>query len=389
MSTSLHPLILETSLDSLLPDLQGLRAALHRHPDLSGEENATAARVKDFLAGFGLGPWAENVGGHGLLYRIEGAQEGPAILLRADLDALPLVEATELAHASQAPGRHHACGHDGHTAMLAGAAAVLHRHRELVRGTVYVLFQPAEETGAGMAACLEHPALRDLALSRVFAVHNLPGYPLGSVILQRRGAAAASTGLRITLTGATSHASEPYRGRNPIPVLADLVHVIQATPGTCLPYGRSGLATLVHMQAGQEAYGSSPAQGRLGVTLRADEQEDLDAMVAHLRQQVEHRSRATGLHGEVELVEPFPATINHADAAADVERAAVRAGLPVIRLDRPFPWSEDFGHATRRWPGALIGLGAGDAHPALHSAEYDFPDSLLALGARLWLAVVS
>jgi amidohydrolase len=389
LAPSLQLAPFEGALEALLPELRALRAALHRHPDLSGNEAGTAARIRDFLQARGLAPWAEHVGGHGLVYRLEGQQDGSTTLLRADLDALPLIEGSRADHASVEHGRHHACGHDGHATMLAGAIAVLNQHLRHLRGTVYFLFQPAEETGAGMAACLADPALRDLAIPRSFAIHNLPGFPFGQVMLQRRNAAAASTGVRIGLTGATSHASEPYLGRNPIPVLADLVHVLQAAPAACLPYGKAGLATLVHLQAGQEAYGSSPESGQLGATLRADEQEDLDAMLGHLRQHVEHRAQAAGLSWAFELVEPFPATVNHPDAVAAVERAAATAGLPLTMLDRPFPWSEDFGHAARRWPGALIGLGAGTDHPVLHSAGYDFPEALLGDGIRLWLALVT
>lgn len=386
---SMHTAALEGTLEALLPHLQGLRTALHRYPDLSGDEAHTTAQIRAFLQGQGIEPWIENVGGHGLVYRIEGRLEGPATLLRADLDALPLIEGSGVEHASRVPGRHHACGHDGHATMLAGAVAALHDQRQFVRGTVYFLFQPAEETGEGMAACLAHPALRDLAIDNAFAFHNLPGLPLGTVMLHRRNAAAASTGLRIILRGASSHASEPYRGRNPIPMLADLVHVILSAPSACLPYGRSGLATLVHLQAGSEAFGTNPGSGSLGATLRADEQEDLEAMLAYLRQQVENRARAAGLDWAFELVEPFPATVNHAEAVAAAERSVAEVGLPLLWADHPFPWSEDFGHATRLWPGALIGLGAGTDHPALHSAHYDFPDALLVPGIRLWLALVT
>ncbi len=387
LASSLGFAPLERSLEAMLPDLQALRADLHRHPDLSGDEAGTAKRVRDFLHARGIAPWAEHVGGHGLVYRLEGQLEGRTTLLRADLDALPLVEGSQATHASETPGRHHACGHDGHATMLAGALAVLHQHLRHMQGTVYFLFQPAEETGAGMAACLEDPALCLLAIDRAFAIHNLPGFPFGHVMLQRRNAAAASTGVRIVLDGATSHASEPYLGRNPIPVLADLVHVLLETPGACLPYGKAALATLVHLQAGHETYGISPKSGQIGATLRADDQEDLDAMLAHLRRHVEYRSSAAGLSGTIELVEPFPATVNHPEAVAAVERAAMTADLPLTMLERPFPWSEDFGHACRRWPGALIGLGAGTEHPVLHSARYDFPDVLLGHGIRLWLAL--
>jgi metal-dependent amidase/aminoacylase/carboxypeptidase family protein len=226
-------------------------------------------------------------------------------------------------------------------------------------------------------------------VARAFAIHNLPGFPLGAVIMTPRNAAAASTGVRITLRGSSSHASEPYRGRNPIPVLAELVASIQGAPGRCLPYGRAGLATLVYLHAGQEAYGTSPDAGSLGITLRADEQEDLEALLRDLRQQVEQRARAAGLSAEIALVDPFPATVNHAEALAAVARAADAAGLPVIRQERPFPWSEDFGHAASRWPAALIGLGAGSDHAVLHSAAYDFPDALLERGIRLWVALLT
>ncbi len=385
-----RPLVaFDGALEALLPELQELRASLHRHPDLSGEEGPTAARIRDFLGARGLAPCAERVGGHGLLYRLDGDGEGPTTLLRADLDALPLFEESGVGAASVEPGRHHACGHDGHATMLAGTIALLHAQRARLCGTAYFLFQPAEETGTGMAACLEHAALTDFPVTRAFAIHNLPGYPLGTVVLTPRNAAAASTGVRITLRGTSSHASEPYRGRNPIPVLADLVAVIQGAPGRCLPYGSAGLATLVYLHAGQEAYGTSPDAGSLGITLRADAQEDLEAMLHDLRQQVEHRARVAGLTGEIALVDPFPATVNHPDALEAAERAAAAAGLPVLRLERPFPWSEDFGHAASRWPAALIGLGAGSDQPVLHSAAYDFPDALLERGIRFWVALLT
>ncbi|MFP5501525.1 MAG: M20 family metallopeptidase [Candidatus Sericytochromatia bacterium] len=370
----------------LLPAIQALRHALHQHPELSGAEVDTAGRLQAFLAGHGLTPVAEGVGGHGLLYRLPGAAAGPAVLLRADTDALPIAEATGCPHGSAYLGRHHACGHDGHAAMLAGALAAL--SRVSLPGPLYALFQPAEETGTGMARCLEHPALAGLEVARAYAFHNVPGAPLGQVIMREGPAAPASTGLRLTLTGRRSHASEPHLGRNPLPLLGELIPLIQALPGQ-LPFGRAGLATLVHVGAEGENYGMSPGSAQLGVTLRADHQADLEAMRQALTLAVEARASAAGLTACFELLDPFPAVFNDAASAREVETAAWGLGLATTWAERPFPWSEDFGHATARWPGALVGLGAGEATPALHSPDYDFPDALLETGIRLWEAIAT
>lgn len=374
---------------TLRPETLALRRALHQNPELSGAEHDTAARVRDFLARHDLKPAAERVGGGGLLYRIGGADDhAPTLLLRADLDALPLIEGSGVPHASAVEGRHHACGHDGHSAMLAGALALLSREPAPFSGTVYALFQPAEEVGEGMAACLRDPSLAELRIDAALALHNLPGAPLGTLIMPQGPAAAASTGIRIRLEGTRAHASEPHLARNPIPLLAELANVVQQAP-TRLPFGHAGLATLVGIRAGDDAFGSSPDAGTLHAVLRADAQDDLDAMVAHVRAQCAHRANAAGMAASVDLVEPFPATVNDERAHARAARAAHAVGVPVHVPARPFPWSEDFGHASRRWPSALAGLGAGETHPPLHSAGYDFPDALLDVGVRFWWAVAT
>jgi amidohydrolase len=371
----------------LLPDLIELRRQLHLHPERSGEEKETKRRIGDFLEERGVLPLAEGIAGHGLLYRLDGLANGPVLLFRAEMDANPLGEESEKNYASLNPGLHHACGHDGHMAMLAGAILLL-KARE-IESKIFFLFQPGEETGQGMLAALTHPALLDLEIDRATSIHNLPGYPLGTVVLPKGAAAVASTGMRIALVGSSSHASEPYQGKNPIFTLADLVNAVQGAPLACLPYGHPAMITQTYLEAGKENYGSTPSSGSLGLTLRAESQEDLETLIDFLREQVESRARLAGLSGKIELVEPFPATINHAVATKAVERAAAEAGLLLKKKDSPFPWSEDFGYATRRWPGALVGLGAGENQPALHSPAYDFPDDLLILGLRFWLAAAA
>lgn len=370
----------------LRPGIVELRRALHAHPEISGREESTASRVRDALAGIEV--VAEGVGGHGLLFRVRGDRDGPHRLFRADLDALPLHEGSGAPHASRTPFHHHACGHDGHMAMLAGALQLLHARRDRLDGTIYGLFQPAEETGAGMAACLADPRVASLRVDHAFAIHNLPGHAKGAVILPRGPAAVASTGVRVRLHGARAHASEPHLARNPIHALAEIVPLVLQAPMR-LPFGRVGLATIVRVHAGDDAFGSSPDAGEINAVLRADTQDDLDTMLDDVRAQVAARSAAARLTHDIELVDTFPATTNHASACTKVDEVVASMGLRSLMPPRPFPWSEDFGHATDRWPGALIGLGAGESHPPLNSSAYDFPDDVLDVGVKLWYALAT
>ena len=376
------------SIERILPEVRELRRALHRRPEVAFREEGTARLVRSFLEEHGAGTVVEGIAGHGFLVRIEGGGDGPALLLRADLDALPLKEASGMPYASERDGKHHACGHDGHMAMLAGALAVLAARRDAWRGTVYGLFQPAEETGEGAKDVLGHDGIADLPVDRTFAFHNLPGRPLGSVAVRDGPAAVASTGVKVHYKGATSHASEPHAGRNPIPALAALAGEVTSAPAMCLPYGTPALATLIHVQAGGPRFGTSAGSGHLSATLRADTDDDLEALVEHVRRLAERLAAAFDLSCDFELVEPFPATVNDPGAVQQVRRAAEAAGLPLDFPARPQPWSEDYGHLAKQWPGALVILGAGEGQPALHSPGYDFPDGLLQPGIRLWLALV-
>ncbi len=362
-------------------ELVALRQELHTCPEPSNREAATAERIRTFLAGHGLEPLAADVGGHGLLYSV-GPR--PRVLLRAELDALPIHEAPGPAHASTAPGFHHACGHDGHMAMLAGALLAI----QAAGGSVYGLFQPAEETGEGAARCLEHPAL-DLNLDAAYAIHNVPGRPLGEVGVREGVAAVASRGLTARLRGATSHASEPHAGRNPIPAAAHLALDAVALPNQQLPRGAGGLVTLVHLLGGSRAFGTSAGDAQVSVTIRGDSDQEVEALEAGFRKRAEGLAQAHGLNVEVDVEEPFPATINDAASVYRVKAAAKEAGLACREPLEPQPWSEDFGYFLRRWPGALILLGSGDAQPALHASDYDFPDALISQGVAFWTRLVA
>lgn len=363
-----------------------LRHQIHRRPELSGEETETARTIAAFLEGHGLTPIREGLAGTGLLFHIKGDEEGPARLFRADLDALPLVEQGDVPHRSEVDARHHACGHDGHMAMLSGALAEL-VSSERLKGDLYGLFQPAEETGAGAAQVLDDPQFPDIAFDGVFSLHNLPGRPLGQVLVREGPMAVASVGLHYHFQGAASHAGAPHEGRNPMSAIAQLLLRAVDVPHRGEDFRRSALVTPIHVEAGRIAFGTSAGDGSVRFTVRADGQGLLGRLVTRIDDMAAQLAATDGLELSVEHVEPFPLTNNTAAAADAVIQAATDAGLDHHRMQGVMPWSEDFGHFTARFPGALACLGAGTDHPDLHTPTYDFPDELVPLGIRYWKAL--
>jgi amidohydrolase len=372
--------------------LRGLRRELHANPELSGQEAQTAARLLAFLAACepmevltGLG------GGHGLAAVFAGAApvDGPTVVLRAELDALPIHETGKAAHRSTRDGMAHLCGHDGHLAILCGAGLALHA-RPPARGKVVLLAQPAEETGEGARAIADDPRFRALAPDWIFALHNLPGHPQGEAVVREGPFTAGSVGFVVGLRGRTSHAAYPKQGASPARAMADLVTGLVTLPIPLETRGELALVTVVHARLGEVAFGTSPGYAEVMATLRAARQPVLDEL----------REAATALAGtvaardrlvlETDWVEEFPPVTNDPGAARLAAAAARRAGLSVATpAGTPFRWSEDFGWFLRRTPGALIGLGAGRNHAPLHSDDYDFPDRLIPKGVDFWCEIVT
>jgi len=371
--------------------LIALRRELHAHPELSGEEAGTAACLREFLLPCNPTRLIEGLGGHGFaaVFRAPTETAGPTVALRAELDALPIQETGQGAHASRRGGVAHVCGHDGHLAMLCGLAGTL-RPRPLRRGCLVLLFQPAEETGEGARAVTEDPRWQRLGVDYVFAVHNLPGHPLGQVLVKDGPFAAGSVGLVIRLRGRTAHAAYPEQGLSPALALSRLVPALVSLPVSLEAQGHLALGTVVHARLGTVAFGTSPGDAELMATLRSDDDAVLDAL-RNRAVALAHREAARDELGcEIEWVEEFPVTENDSLAVATAARAARAAGLTVATPpESPFRWSEDFGWLTRETAGALIGLGAGVGQPVLHASDYDFPDALLPLGVRFYEALLA
>ncbi|AHM59602.1 amidohydrolase [Flammeovirgaceae bacterium 311] len=382
----------EEEIAGILPELIQLRQHLHKHPELSGREVATARHLEAFLQKYRPTRLLKELGGTpgitgtGLAAVWEGTAEGPTIMFRADIDALPIPEKNAFAYASQNSGISHKCGHDGHAAMVAGLAPLLHRHKP-ARGRIVLFMQPAEETGEGASALLGDPQFKDLKPDYIFGLHNLPGYPLGQLVLREGTFCAASRGLRIVLTGGTAHAAEPEQGLSPAGALAQLLQTLPFLPGK-LPHRELLLLTLTHAQMGEPSFGISPGQAMLQATLRANLEEEMTALSQAVEAQIRAVAREYGLEVDLSYHEVFPVTQNSAEVYAILRNAAAASGLSVHTKEEPFRWSEDFGHYNKLAPSGFFGIGSGTGQPNLHNASYDFPDALLPYGLQMYRALI-
>ncbi len=370
-----------------MDELIELRHQLHSIAELSGKEEQTARKIVEFLKGTGCSDLTTGVGGHGILARFPGEGEGPRLLLRCELDALPIPEENEFDYRSRNEDTGHKCGHDGHMAIMCGVA------RELAGGMNYagevlLLFQPAEETGQGAQRVLEDPAFEKLEPDFVFALHNLPGFKKHRVVTRAGTFAAASIGLNVQLQGETSHAAHPEEGRSPALAVAQLINAYSSLPQFYTSLDHAAKVTIIHARLGEEAYGTSPGFAEIMATLRTYDDETLLKLKERAVELAEEVAGTYGLDVETEWVEGFAATRNDEEAVSLLEKAAQQQGIETIRKDEPFGWSEDFGHFTKAYRGALFGLGSGEDQPALHAGNYDFPDDIIPTGVRIFTGII-
>lgn len=366
-----------------IAELTAFRRALHAAPDLSRDEAGTARSIAAALAPLGPDRLVAGLGGHGLAAVFAGAAPGPTVMFRAELDALPIAELSDAPWRSARPGKGHLCGHDGHMTILMALARLLSRRRP-VAGRVVLMFQPAEEDGSGAAAVIADPRWPALRPDWAFALHNMPGLALGRAELRPGPVNCASQGLVIRLTGRTAHASQPETGRSPALALARLIPALTAlgTGGDLVPGFR--LVTVTHARLGEPAFGIAPGAGEVWVTLRTLEDAAMAGLAAGARALAEAEARAHGLTVAFESHDDFAASVNHPGAVARMAAALDALALPHAAGDI---WraSEDFGRfGAAPTKSAMLFLGAGTTQPALHNPDYDFPDDLIPLGARLF-----
>lgn len=369
--------------DVFLDRLVALRHEVHAHPEVSGEEQATAARMARFLADFAPDDLLNGLGGHGVAAVFEGAQEGPTVLIRAELDALPIEEFSDSPYRSTVPGKGHLCGHDGHMVMVAGLARDLSDRRP-ARGRAVLLLQPAEETGQGARAVMDDPRFDRIAPDFAFSLHNFPGLPVGHVQICHGPANCASRGMRVRLEGKTSHAAAPRDGLSPMAAMARLMPGLQSLgPGGPLVDGYQ-LVTLTHATLGEATFGIAPGKGEVWATLRSLTDEGMADLVARAEARVADEAAREGLAVEITYHDVFDACTNAPEAVAVLEAALEATGTPWAVADHPQSWSEDFGQFGQRAKAAMVWLGSGEGQPQLHNPDFDFPDTLIPVGMGLF-----
>jgi amidohydrolase len=364
-----------------------LRHQLHQHPEISNQETQTALRVKQFLETTQPNLLIENIGGNGIVAVYNGKATGPTVALRCELDALPISDDIAAPYQSVNKGVGHKCGHDGHMAILLGMAQYLGAKRPKT-GKAMLLFQPAEETGQGARRMLAHPKFTSLQPDYIYALHNLPGFAKGQILIKHGVFASASKGMIVRLTGATSHASHPEGGKNPALAVSQMLQSFLAIAQMHTPFNRAALITPIYMRVGQPAFGTSAGDGELMVTLRAHHDEEMDVLTERATATAKSIAALHGLGCDIEWTEEFEAVKNDNACVDLINTLAQQNGLAVTEVQQPFPWSEDFGVFTSKYKGALFGLGSGESQPQLHNQDFDFPDDIIPQGIAMFQYLV-
>ena len=370
-----------------IADLTAWRRALHRMPELSGAEVETTAAFVAMVTPTAPDRVLTGLGGHGVAVVYDGAQPGPTVMIRSELDALPIVETGRAPWVSERPGIAHLCGHDGHLTILAGVARAVGRARP-ARGRVILLAQPAEEDGSGAAAVLADSRFDALTPDWAFALHNMPGVPLGDCWLAPGPVNCASVGLKIVLGGRTAHAAEPGAAISPGPSIARLIPGLAGLGqgGDLTPDFR--LVTVTHARMGEPAFGIAPGSGEVWATLRALTDAGLIGLVGKAEAMARAEAQAGGLTLTLSHHDHFAACSNDA-LATDHLASAIRAlDMPLSPGILPMRASEDFGRFGAVAKAAMVCLGAGQSHPRLHNPDYDFPDALIAPGVAIFERVI-
>ena len=363
-------------------DIVAWRHDLHRHPELLYEVHRTAATVAGLLREFGVDEVVTGLGRTGVVGLIRGrnAESGRTIGLRADMDALPIVETTGKDYASAEPGKMHACGHDGHTAMLLGAARYLAETRNF-DGNAVVIFQPAEEGGGGGRAMVEDGLMDRFAIDEVYGLHNMPGLPIGHFAIRPGPIMAATDEFNIEITGLGGHAAKPHVTIDPIVAGAQLINALQTIVSRTVDPIEATVVSVTRFNAGQ-AHNIIPGHARLGGTVRTLLPSLRDLAEARIKAIAAGIAMASGAEISVEYDRNYPVTVNHAQQtafAADVARA-ISGASHVDAEVAPMMGGEDFSYMLEARPGAFIFLGNGDS-AGLHNSDYDFNDEAIPVGA--------
>jgi amidohydrolase len=375
---------------ALKPEVTAWRRDFHANPELLYDVFRTAGIVAEKLRAFGCDEVIEGIGKTGVVGVIHGRRGagGKVVGLRADMDALPIHEETNLPHGSKTPGKMHACGHDGHTAMLLGAAKHLAATREF-DGSVCVIFQPAEEGGAGGKAMVDDGMMDRFGIAEVYGMHNMPGLAPGHFSLRPGPLMAATAYYQITIEGRGSHAAKPHEGVDPVLIGAHIVTALQSIAARTIDPLKSVVVSNTVFQAG-EASNVIPQRAVLKGTVRTLDNDVRDVVEARFKAIVEGTARAFGGEAIIEYRRGYPATVNHAQETAFVAALAREiSGADGVNADAPPSMGgEDFSYMLEARPGAMILIGNGES-AGLHHPAYDFNDEIIPVGIQYWTKVAT
>ncbi|RED13334.1 M20 aminoacylase family protein [Pontivivens insulae] len=369
-------------------DMKEWRQYLHAHPELGYDVEETAAYVVDKLKSFGITQIEEGVGRTGVVAVIEGqGGDGPTIGLRADMDALPIQEVRDLPYKSKVDGKMHACGHDGHTTMLLGAARYLAETRNF-SGRVALIFQPAEEGGGGGLAMCEDGMMEKYAISQVYGIHNHPGGEFGAWYTRPGPLMAAADTFEIKVTGKGAHAAMPHEGIDSVMIACQIAQGLQMIAARNVDPLKSCVLSITQIHAGA-THNVIPDTAQLSGTVRTLDEEVRDFTIARMSEVAENIARAHGGTAVVEYEKGYPVTVNH-PAETEFASAVAAAVSGEERVDTdvsPMMGAEDFSYMLEKRPGAYMFLGGGGG-AGLHHPEYDFNDEMSPVGASWFVKVV-
>jgi len=364
------------------------RRTIHQHPGLLYDVEETAALVSEKLKEFGVDDIVEGVGKTGVVAVIKGRKtdSGRTIGMRADMDALPIVEKSEAPHKSKYEGKMHACGHDGHTSMLLGAAKYLAETRNF-NGTAVVIFQPAEEGGAGGKAMCDDDMMSRFGIQEVYGLHNAPGLPVGEFAICSGPIMAGTDEFTVTIRGQGAHAAFPHLGIDPVIIATQMVQALQSIVARNVDPMQSAVLTVTAIHAGK-AYNVIPQEAQFYGTVRALDRAVRDQVIGRIESLVNGIASGYEATAHVDIKEGYPVTVNHdeqTDFAASVARDVV--GDSRVNPNRvPSMGGEDFSYMLLERPGAFMWVGNGDS-AGLHHEEYDFNDEAIPFGSSYWAKI--
>ncbi len=370
-------------------EITAWRRDIHAHPELLYEVHRTAARVAEHLQAFGCDEVVTGIGKTGVVGVIHGKsrRSGQCVALRADMDALPIVEETNKPYASTNSGVMHACGHDGHTAMLLGAAKYLAQTRQF-DGTVVLVFQPAEEGGAGARAMIDDGLFTRWPIKEIYGLHNFPGLEVGAFAIRSGPLMAAADSFEITVEGRGGHAAMPHNTTDPIVIAAQIVTACKTVITRDVNPIDAVVVSITRIHAGTTD-NVTPSRAVMGGTVRALDAETRQAMAEQVESTADLIARMHGAQARVKYHFGYPPTINH-DTQTEFSASVADEIVGAAQVDRnraPTMGAEDFSYYLEEKPGAFIFMGNGDT-AGLHSPTYDFNDEAIPVGCSFWARLV-